>query len=230
MKEKSFFILRPSLLSVFILFLILGFLFGAQIRLQQRAKPLREMSESDLSQLVYQISLENDALRRQLYQLEIRLLDYEKKETTQKEILKQALADLERISVLSGLKGITGEGIELKIEDEKGILKTIDLLDLINEIKSAGAEAIAVNGVRLSARSFLALNNSVLIVDGRKLNLPIEIKALGDPHSLEGALVLPGGVVQTLSALEGVKITLIRKKKITLPAAVLLGYNYARFD
>lgn len=230
MKEKGLYFLRPSLLSLLMLFLVLGFLFGAQVRLQQRTKPLREMSESGLSQLVYQLSLENNALRRQLYELEIRLLDYERRETTQKEILKQALADLEKISVLSGLKGAFGEGIEIKIEDEERVLKTIDLLDLINELKSAGAKAIAINNVRLSTRSFLSLKNSVLVVDGKKLSLPIFIKAVGNPRSLEGSLVLPGGVVQTLSSLEGVKITITRRKKLVLPEATLLRYNYARFE
>lgn len=230
MKKEKIEFFRPSLLSVFILFLILGFLFGTQIRLHQRVKPLEEMSDSDLGQLVYQISLENDALRRQLYELEIRLLDYEQKETSQKEILKQALDDLERVSVLSGLKEISGEGIEVVIEDEEGVLKTLDLLDLINELKAAGAEAIAVNGIRLSFRDYLNLKNSTLLINERKFKFPIYIRAVGNSHSLEGALVLPGGVTQTLSALEGVRLTITKKKKLTLPKTSLLEYNYARFE
>ncbi len=230
MKKEKLKLFRPSLLSVLILFLILGFLFGTQIRLHQRAKPLEEMSDYDLGQLTYQISVENDVLRRKLYELEIRLLDYEQKETSQKEILKQALDDLERVSVLSGLKEISGEGVEVVIEDDAGVLKTLDLLDLINEIKAAGAEAIAINGVRLSLRDYLNLKNSVLLISGRKFKFPIYIRAVGDPQSLKGALILPGGVVQTLSALEGVRLTITKKKNLTLPKASLMEYNYARFD
>lgn len=230
MKKEKLPLFRPSLLSVLMLFLILGFLFGTQIRLHQRAKPLEEMSDYDLGQLTYQISVENDVLRRKLYELKIRLLDYEQKETSQKEILKQALDDLERVSVLSGLKEISGEGVEVVIEDDAGVLKTLDLLDLINELKAAGAEAIAINGVRLSLRDYLNLNNSVLLINGRKFKFPIYIRAVGDHQSLKGALILPGGVVQTLSALEGVRLTITKKKKLTLPKASLMEYNYARFD
>lgn len=230
MKENKLELFRPSLLSVFILFLLLGFLLGTQIRLQQRAKPLEEMSDSDLGQLTYQISVENDALRRDLYELEIRLLEYEMKETSQKEILKRALDNLERVSVLSGLKKISGKGVEIKIEDEQGVLKTIDFLDLINELKTAGAEAIAVNGVRLALRDYISLKDSILLINGKEFSFPVFIRAIGNPQSLEGALVLPGGIAQTLSALEGVRLTITKKEELTLPSATLLRYNYARFE
>ena len=73
------------------------------------------------------------------------------------------------------------------------------LLDAIQELRAAGAEAIQVNGVRVVAGTYFCRTRAVSVsVDGNKISAPYRFKVIGKPQDLEPALNIPGGVVQTL--------------------------------
>ena len=65
-----------------------------------------------------------------------------------------------------------------------------DLLQLINELKLAGAEAIEINGVRIVNKSDIALiTDSFIKIDGHRMNSPYVVKAIGNPTTLESGLM-----------------------------------------
>ncbi len=73
------------------------------------------------------------------------------------------------------------------------------LLDALQELRAAGAEAVEVNGVRVVANTYFSGDGGAVKVDGKKISAPYVFKVIGKPQDLEPALnIPPGGVVQTL--------------------------------
>jgi uncharacterized protein YlxW (UPF0749 family) len=77
-----------------------------------------------------------------------------------------------------------------------GPLSALDLLDVVNELRNAGAEALALNGHRLVADSVFAVEGrGTVVVDGHPVRRPYHLEAIGDPDTIETALLRPGGLL-----------------------------------
>ena len=103
------------------------------------------------------------------------------------------------------------------------------LLDAIQELRAAGAEAIQVNGVRVVAGTFLTESGGGVSVDGNKINAPYRFKVIGNPQDLEPALNIPGGVVQTLEKEQAtVAVERSRRRSLWTPCEPAKRPDYAR--
>lgn len=150
----------------------------------------------------------------------------------------RALADRIRVLELAaGTSAVTGDGVVLVLDDaapadplqqdaaaEPGLTGRVldrDLQQAVNGLWAAGAEAIAVNGVRLSARSAIRSAGEAVLVDFRPLSPPYRIEAVGRPADLEvGFLDGPAGRgLQLLAQATGMTFELTRKDGLELPAA-----------
>ena len=115
------------------------------------------------------------------------------------EARKQTVEKEQQLGILAGTVAAQGPGITLTIDDPKGTVEADMLLDAIQELRAAGAEAIQVNGVRVVAGHVLHGRPAASVeVDGNKITAPYRFKVIGKPQDLEPALNIPGGVVQTL--------------------------------
>ncbi|MBQ1249641.1 MAG: DUF881 domain-containing protein, partial [Selenomonadales bacterium] len=92
-----------------------------------------------------------------------------------------------------------------------------DLLKVINELRAAGAEAISVNGQRLIATSEIRCAGPTLSVNNTRYTPPYEILAIGDPKTLDNALKMRGGIVETLR-FWGIQINISKSDNIVVPA------------
>jgi len=81
-------------------------------------------------------------------------------------------------------------------------LSVLELQDLVNELRDATAEAVAVNGMRVVARSAIVEReeDGRILVDGQPLNRPYRLQAIGDPDTLAPALERKGGLIALLEA------------------------------
>jgi uncharacterized protein YlxW (UPF0749 family) len=96
---------------------------------------------------------------------------------------------------------------------------TYDLLiGAVEELRDAGAEAVAINGRRVGAASWINRSSSGLVLDGSTLRPPFSIEAIGDPATLESGMKIPGGAVDSLTALDGVGVVIARQARVDLPA------------
>ena len=111
-----------------------------------------------------------------------------------------------------------GPGVAVRIADPKGVFEFEKLLDLVQELRDAGAEAIAVNGRRVGATTAFSVRDGAVTVDGLKIGEPYEVLAIGDPATLEVGLKIPGGAIDTLDALDGTKVVLERRSDVRVPA------------
>ncbi|HEY8392985.1 MAG TPA: DUF881 domain-containing protein [Capillibacterium sp.] len=117
-------------------------------------------------------------------------------------------AELKSLRMAAGVTPLRGPGVEIILTDATRPLKSYedpnlfivhyDQLELlVNELWAAGAEAIAVNGVRLVAQTGFSCAGTTILVGSKKLAPPYVIRAIGDPQTLKAALTIPGGYIES---------------------------------
>lgn len=181
-----------------ILCVIIGFMLAVQFHQVQDAKEtLSGQRVEELAGRLIKVEDERDELQRQL-----ELLRYEAETSTNRELITE-------LKLQACVLPLTGEGVIIKMDDSTHVAKAgenpnvylihdDDLLRVINELRAAGAEAIAVNGQRLIATSEIRCAGPTLSVNNVRTAAPYEICAIGDKKSLENAIKMRGGVADTL--------------------------------
>jgi uncharacterized protein YlxW (UPF0749 family) len=205
-----------SRLSVTGVALLLGFLVIGQLRGQAGVPGLSALSATELTQLIANLTSGNDDLRDEIAELqrqEAHLVDTRRRgETTVDELT----ADLERIRAWSGITPVSGQGIVISIQGPVG---GDGVEDLLNELRNAGAEAIAVDGVRVVGGVVVAGTPGELSIENQAIGDAFEIRAIGSPQILTGTLTRTGGVIaQVGTTYPSARLTVTPIESMTLPA------------
>ena len=166
---------RLSILAVAVL---IGMLAVGQLRSQARPTEISSLSAQELSTLVETLTTRNRELRSGLTDIRDQLREYRLSGSEGESALQVGREDLRRITAFAGLAAVEGQGIVMSVE---GALDAIALNDLINELRNAGAEAIAVDGVRITARSIVVQGPLALEVDGVEVGERFTLSAVGSP-------------------------------------------------
>jgi uncharacterized protein YlxW (UPF0749 family) len=142
-------------------------------------------------------------------------------------ILQSLVDEVNYLRIANGLVAVSGPGVEI---DVSGPISLLDLWDLINELRNAGAEGLALNGRRIVAWSAITTDGQSLIVDGELIDAPYQLRAVGDVPTLEGALLRPGGLVSLLDQEKNeTSVAVRRKDRLTLPIyGRPVEFKYAR--
>ncbi|MEE8162969.1 MAG: DUF881 domain-containing protein [Anaerolineae bacterium] len=159
--------------------------------------------------------VENNArLREEMEALEEQLSEYQ--QATGRAMLGALVQELNKIRIINGLVEVSGSGVEVTIDGPIGVL---DIQDLINELRNAGAEALTINGERLTLYSVIAsTEDGVMIVNGMKPSRPYILQAIGQPETLETALLRRGGLIATLERnYDGLAVSVIKRERMVLP-------------
>lgn len=200
--------------------LVVGFLVG--VRAGQRDDPTSRLAAEtpqDLTRILADLNAEADGLSRQVAELRVKLVRYRdlrQRDDVALEDARKALADLQ---VLSGTTPVRGEGLVLTIADPSGRVGWDAFLDLVQELRDAGAEAISVGGVRVLASTWFGPADPGVTVDGRVIRPPYVVEAIGPGAALREALEIPGGPLAVLEAQPGVEVEAEEVERLRLPAA-----------
>jgi uncharacterized protein YlxW (UPF0749 family) len=198
---------------------LVGFLLVGQARGQQRfSQRLQAESEGDLTRILASLNTTADQQNDEIATLKLQLQalkDSSQRDTAAEQAARKQLADLE---VLAGTVPIHGPGIVITIGDPDRALAYDALIDVVEELRDAGAEGIAINQRRVSATAAFAESNGAITLDGAALSAPFVVIAVGQASTLESGLKIPGGAVDALSAAKGVKVDLVRQADVILPA------------
>lgn len=137
-----------------------------------------------------------------------RLDEYIEKEQSEEEAEKLIKKELEQANMYLGKTDVNGEGIKIIVKniDEEIIrnenirqIDNEDLLIIVEYLKLAGAEAISINGERITNMTEIVyINNSIIFINQQRILAPYEIKAIGNPTNLESTLLGNGGYVEEL--------------------------------
>lgn len=208
-----------------------GFLLVSQLASRDEGftQRLEAESEENLARILAGLTDEADALRSEIADLKVQLADL-RASTRQDDSAEQAARQqLQSLAVLAGTVPVTGPGLVLVVEDPARAVGYDNLIDTIQELRDAGAEAVAVNGRRVGASTSLAPRDGGVAVDGTGLTPPYRVVAIGQPATLEGGLKIPGGTLDTLHALREVRAVVQRSAKLEVPAlATVPSFRTAR--
>lgn len=107
------------------------------------------------------------------------------------------------------------------------VVHDADLLEVVNALKNAGAEAISINEERVVNSTAITCIGNVTKVNGEKVGSPFVIKAIGLTEKLNGALTMPGGYLEILKN-DGVQVKVEEASEIVIPKYNgMYHFNYA---
>ncbi len=190
--------LSRAQLIVAVLLFGLGLGLAIQVRSTSDDSTLRGARQEDLVRILDEVDDRTQRLEDEKQRLDDQRTELENSSDQAEEARKQTLEKERQLGILAGTVAAQGPGITLTITDPARAVAPDMLLDAIQELRAAGAEAIQVNGVRVVANTYFSGDAGDVQVDGKKIEAPYEFAVIGKPQDLEPALNIPGGVVQTL--------------------------------
>jgi uncharacterized protein YlxW (UPF0749 family) len=182
---------------------LLGFGLAVQVKSNTASNGLSAARQEDLVRILDDLSSREERLRRQISSLEAARTRLTTTGDKNSAALVEARSRSAALGVLAGTVPAAGPGIQLTMTDPQRRLKAEDLLDAVEELRAAGAEAIQVGPVRIGLDSAFTDSDgtngtSGILADNQQLTSPYVIQAIGDPATLATALNIPGGVVDTV--------------------------------
>ena len=203
--------------------------------------------ENELRDAVLRAKEKYDNLYEDLERIEEQLEKERTKSTQDNTELTQLENAIKEGNKVLGLSEVTGEGIIITVNDNQKvtlnslyldpnelIVHDIDLMNIVNELKNAGAEAISINGQRIVTTSAIECDGSVVMIYGEKIAAPFEIKAIGLPEALIAVDRFSGYVDylrewRDLDVIVETSSTL--KQKITIPKySGVIKFEYAKSE
>lgn len=181
---------------ILIIALLLGFFIIIQTRSFHDANELlvRDM-DSNIFQEIHILKTKNEDLRKEIEELESTLARF----TDQNLALEAIQDEIEKYEKLTGDISVFGPGVTVTINEE---ITTPWLIDLINDFFNSGAQAVAINGIRIVNKTvgFDTLPLGQILLNGSIISPPYSFIVLGEPNSLTSIFNLPGGIFDRIKA------------------------------
>lgn len=196
-----------------------GFLLVAQVRAgEDLGQRLQVEREEDLAQILSDLTTQSDQLQEEITDLRLTLLAFENSAEREQLALDSLRRRLDQLRILAGTAAVEGEGVRLTVDDPGGQVTQELLVDSVQELRDAGAEAIAINDVRLVASSAFTTRNGRLVLDETPLRPPYRISAVGPAETIAKALAIPGGAIDSLETRAQVGVTVEQLAQLRVPA------------
>lgn len=183
-----------------VLLALLGFAAAVQVRaLRTDAGYPGTASRTELIQVLDGLQQKSRSLESEISEAEqvrARLTSDKDKTST---AIEQAGERATTLGILAGTLPAAGPGIKLTINGSGDAITAALILNTIEELRDAGAEAIEINDqIRVVASSYILDGQGGIVVDQSLIPPPYTIEAIGDPRTLATAMRIPGGVVDSV--------------------------------
>lgn len=207
------------------------------------AAPVLAKERQELIDRVERADRRADTLERDIERLRAEVAD------RQSEALKQpGGGQAQLVALLSGATEVHGPGVKLVVDDAKGAssgggngpresagfsdtgrVRDRDMQRIVNGLWQSGAEAVSINGQRLTALSAIRAAGDAILVDNRPLVPPYEVLAVGDGKRLGTAFQdsVDGQYLHVLQESYGIRYSLSPVEQVKLPAASSLTVRTA---
>lgn len=201
--------------SLALIAMLIGITLVAQFRSQARPTALSSLPVAELSTRIQTLSDANRRLRTALAEQRDLLEEYQAAGAQGFSALDVSREEVRRIRAFTGLSGVEGQGIRVRVS---GSLDAIAVNDLLNELRNAGAEALSLDDVRVTASSVVVQGARTLEIDNVAIGRTFTLLAIGDADGLVAALQRPGGIVTQLEQFVRATITVSPSEALQLPA------------
>lgn len=194
-----------------LLCVVLGAGIVTQVRQTKSGDSLESARPADLVVLLDSLQQREASLNKEVGELQRSLAALRSSGSDDKAAIADAQARLSALSILTGTVAATGPGVTLTIDDPATGVTPETMIDVINELRAAGAEAMEIRGgqageqtaVRVGVDTWVVGNPGALSVDGQTLNPLYTVAAIGDPPTLAAAMNIPGGAVDSVERVGG---------------------------
>jgi uncharacterized protein YlxW (UPF0749 family) len=207
-------------LSITLVAAVLGFMISLQYKQQLEAHGDVGYSAADTEQkkMLAQLSALKDAnakAQQQLQDITNQIAAFEQKSIGSNKSLQEMKQSLEDERILAGITAVEGPGIRVTLMDGTAVpgsnpaqflTHDWDIRSVINELFTAGAEAVSINGYRVVATSGVFCTGPVVRVNDHRIGAPFTIEAIGDPQALKSTLTMQGGILDMLRS-RGVNVS-----------------------
>lgn len=190
-----------------LLCLLLGIAIVTQVRQTESGDSLETARPADLLVLLDSLRQREGTLSAEVSELQNTLNSLQASGNNDQAAIQSAQSRLAALSILVGAVGATGPGVTVTIDDPAPGVAPEALLDVVNELRAAGAEALEVNdahqSVRVGVDTWVAGTPGSLTIDSKTLSPSYSILAIGDPPTLAAAMNIPGGAQDTVKRVGG---------------------------
>lgn len=229
---------------------VMLFCFGLLLMTQyythvDKLNSLEGESPENLAQIMRSAVDSNAALSAEYSQLKSDLAKLESALASGDTLQKTMNDAIGSLKAATGWEEVNGEGVLVTITNISNLYYW-DLVDIVNELFNAGAEAVSINSTRITIHTQITEKRKVEhvfdeatgesagqsesivhIVGGQELQPPYQVRAIGSSASLETALNMPGGIIEQLTTIYAANVTVQRMANLTIPRAVIPAYRYA---
>lgn len=212
-------LLKPSRsqLVVAVLMAVLGFAFMVQVDGYHRDDTFAGLRDTQLIEVLDRLTLTSERARGELSRLEESRENLQVESRASQAALTEAEQQARVLNILAGLVPVSGPGIRVTITETAGRVSVGGLLDVVQELRTAGAEAMEFNNTyRLAAQSSFDNAAGGIEIEGELLEPPYVLEAIGDPHVLESALLFSTGPVETMETYDGVTVTIEQLDRVEI--------------
>jgi uncharacterized protein YlxW (UPF0749 family) len=181
-------------LTVGLLLALVGFAGVTQVRANQGDDNYTSLRQQELIDVLDGLAGARQRAEAERAKLEELREDLSSNTNNTQTAIERAESEADALSILAGLVPVTGSGIRVTIEEVDGQVDLSSLLDVVQELRTVGAEAIQINGeVRVVAQTAFEDATGGFLVDGELMSPPYVIDVIGDPNVLAGAMNFIGG-------------------------------------
>ncbi|WP_422486535.1 DUF881 domain-containing protein [Gudongella sp. DL1XJH-153] len=224
-----------TLFSIFV-----GVLLASQMKLNvELLTPVTVKSILDTKKEIVSVRNEIGELEKIALQKEAKLETLESINTGDANIIDILVADVNDNMNRAGYTKLKGPGIEIIMYDNLGdytglnfndyIIHDVDIMNIINDLRVAGAEAISINDQRIIATSEIKCGGPIIRVNGKSIGTPFVINVIGDPQMLMAAVSAPGTYGDTLMKIYGIGLQPYIKDQVDVPGySGPFQFNYAK--
>jgi uncharacterized protein YlxW (UPF0749 family) len=229
-------------LTLFVALLVLGFLVAAQLATEAPRVRYTTQERSPLLETASELQAQQDALEVAVLDLREQIQEAEGAGTGSAAVVAELNDQLEEARIAAGLIPLTGSGIVLQLEDSLEpvapdaneadyLVGSLDLRTVIEELWSAGAEAIAINGERITPTSAIIDIGPSVLVNSAYLAPPYQVTALGPDDLYSRLSASPGWVDFIIARAQtyGIRVQFAEPESVDIPAFVgTVTLRYAR--
>ncbi len=212
---------------LFAMAIIFGFLLTVQLKANITSegiitiRKLLEM-ENDVNNAL----LEINNLKLSVHESRQKLREYEESIEDGGSIYTSMENELKKVREYAGFEKVEGPGIIITLNDslenvedsdnpELYLIHDIDVLEIVNDLKAAGAEAITINDVRVLGTTSIKCGGPTINIDGSRHATPFIIKAIGDPNALEATAIAPDSYIDWMEY-SGIRVDIRKVKNIVI--------------
>ncbi|WP_215492434.1 DUF881 domain-containing protein [Fenollaria sporofastidiosus] len=206
-----------------IIYLLIGVFLGLYLKTgKEFFEPLSINKMKETSTKIKNLKAEIKSINEELEKQDKKLETLEKLVKNDSEFLKFLKDEKVFYEMISGDVDLEGAGIVLTITEESvdrpvkrtDVIHDSDLLRIINDLRTSGAEAISINDLRVYSRTGVKCNGPVVRLNGRTKGAPFIIKAIGNSDKLYSAIKSPGTFASILETINPIKLEIEQKEKV----------------